>query len=640
MTSALARTTTGLTRAGVTLTIIALLTAVAAAATSFLLTSRLSNEDALRAEMDTIVASVSDEAVANTESFLTPAVSTSNFLGSFLADGVLDPDDTSARMLLLDILESNALFEGIFVGSADGEFLYVSRLDRSVGEAAAFAVKRISIDDERRVEVFTYDRNKQELSSGRDDGDSYDPRARVWYEQAAASANGAWTDPYVFFTSGLPGVTRAFPVRIDGELEHVVGVDVRIAELSTFIAERAPSPNGAAFIMTKSQLMVAYSDPEAIEDGTSLRHAYEIFDPALQVAGATIEQRFIGDVANRSEAVTLDGQDAQFVYTALETNPDWVVTAWSPSSDFLAQVRSNQRTSTLISLGLGIVILVELLGAAIWVSRRLSRNQRQLTESKAASEQSSIERDHAQQELANTIDQLAASNRELEQYAYAAAHDLRTPLRAIGGYSELIGREVESDDADLDRIREWSDRIVAGYDRMGRTMDNLLDHARIATVEIDLRDLDCIDTNPVATSVISDLSSALDSVGGSVTVGPLPRARIDPLQLARVFQNLLENAIRFRDPDRTLTIQIDGIDDGHQSRFWIRDNGIGIASPDQSRIFETFNHAHDSSGLGLGLSLVRRIVQDHGGEISAESTLGEGSVFEVTLPSTKLVSTP
>lgn len=607
-----------------------------AAATSLVLTSRLSNEDALRSDMDTIIASVSDEAVANTESFLRPAVRTSEFLGSFLSDGIVDPSSESAQTLLLDMLASIELFEGIFVGSADGRFVYASRVDDPTDADVVFATKRIYFDGgERRVDVTTYDQHLNELRTIRDDTDLYDPRTRVWYEEAVDSANGAWTDPYLFFSSGLPGVTRAFPVRIDGQTVHVVGVDVGIAELSTFMAERAPSPNGAAFIMTKSQQMVAYPDRQAIEDGSTLRYAYEVEDSALQLAGVSIEQATSGQGALGSEAVLVAGQDAQFVYTELETNPDWVVTAWSPSSDFLSEVRSNRRTSTMIALGLGVVILIELLASAIWVSRRLAKNQRLLVESEAATERSSIERQRAEIELANTVDQLAASNRELEQYAYAAAHDLRTPLRAIGGYSELIGREVASDDADLERVREWSNRIVAGYDRMGRTMDNLLDHARISTVEIDLRDIECIETNPVAAAVVSDLSSELCSVGGSVTLGDLPRARIDPLQLSRVFQNLLENAIRFRDPNRALAIRIDGMDHRDHARFLVSDNGIGISDPDKTRIFETFNQAHVSNGLGLGLSLVRRIVQDHGGDVTAESEVGIGSVFEFTLPSTK-----
>lgn len=629
-----------LTRAGLSLATIALLTAAIAAATSLVLTSRLSNEDALRSDMDTIITSVSAEAVANTESFLLPAVRTSDYLSAFISDGVLELTDPDAQMLLLDIVDSNDLFEGIYIGSARGEFIYANRGRDSAGQDSTFSTKKITFPDGARdVTISTYDLDMNLLSTESDRTDVYDPRSRVWYTAAADSDTGAWTDPYLFFTSGLPGVTHASPVRIDGQVEYVVGVDVGIAELSTFMAERAPSPNGGAFIVTKSQKMVAYSDPTALEDGNALRFAFDVDDPALQLAAASIQADDMTSAEQRTQIAEVNGTPAQFVFTHLKTNSDWVVTAWSPTSDFLAQVRGTQRTNTLIALGLGVVILIELLGLAMWVFRRLVKNHELLVASEAASEQSSLERDLAQTKLAQTVEQLAASNRDLEQYAYAAAHDLRTPLRAIGGYSELIGREVSGEEVDLGQVRAWSDQIVAGYDRMGRTMDNLLEHARISQAVVDLRDIECIDTNPVANAVVDDLTVALQSTGGRVVIGKLPRARIDAVQLSRVFQNLLENAIRFRDPTRPLVVHIDGFDHGYEARFRISDNGIGISDTDRLRIFESFSQAHESSGVGLGLSLVHRIVEDHGGEIKAESEVGIGSTFEVSLPSKQPVHT-
>ena len=622
-----------LTRAGVTVAIAALLTAVIAAATSLLLTSRLSNEDALLSDMETIVETVSDEAVANTESFLRPADQTADFLSSFITDGVFDPDGPTAYITLLDVLQSNASFDGIFVGSADGRFIYVNRpADEST---VAYETKRISFPNgQRTVEIGTYDRSLEQLSSELDAADSFDPRNRVWYEETLDAEGPAWTDPYLFFSSGLPGVTRTKPVYSGEVIEHVVGVDIRIAALSDFMADRAPSPNGAAFVMTKTQLMVAYPDLDAIGDGAVLRYASDVDDTAVMLAGASIERDADDEEMKQSETVDLDGTNAHFVFTELETNGDWVVTAWSPHSDFLAEIRGTAKTNRVIAIGLGVVIFIELLVAAAWVLRQLSSNHRRLAESQAAIVQSSIDRDRAELELAETVDKLAASNRDLEEYAYAAAHDLRTPLRAIGGYSELIGREVESDDADLGRIREWSDRIVTGYDRMGRTMDNLLEHARLSRLGLDHVNLERVETRMVAESVASDLTSLLDEVGGEVLIGDLPVACADPLQISRVFQNLLENSIRFRDDERPLRIEIDGAIDGDLVRFTVADNGVGISGIDRSRIFDSFRSAHEkSSGVGLGLALVKRIVEDHGGEITVWSEVDQGTRFEFTLPS-------
>lgn len=622
-----------LARAGITLAFVALLTAIIAAVTSLLLTSRLSNEDALLRDMDTIVETVTDEAVANTESFLRPAVQTTDFLSAFLADGVLDPNDLNALPLLLDVLRSNSSFDGIFVGSVDGRFLYVNRpADETI---AAYESKRISFPNgERTVEVATYDPSLAELSSDIDPTDDFDPRDRVWYKAVIDSGGPAWTDPYVYFSSGLPGVTRANPVYSDQIIEHVVGVDIRLDELSTFMAERAPSPNGAAFIMTKAQLMVAYPDLATIDDGTALSYATQVDDPAVRLAGASMSRDFGGNGDARSGTVDLEGDPAHFVFTELETNDDWVVTAWSPHSDFLTAVRDRAQTNQLIALGLGFVILIELLAAAIWVYRQLSSNHRLLLASEAESARSAAERKRAERELAETVEQLAASNRDLEEYAYAAAHDLRTPLRAIGGYSELIEREVDSDEVDLTRIRGWAEQIVAGYDRMGRTMDNLLEHARLSRVGTDKTEFTHVDTKAIAASAAVDLSTRLEELHGEVHIGDLPTAWADPVQLARVFQNLLENSIRFHHPDRPLRVQIDGaIIDGVVT-LTVRDNGVGISSTDKSRIFEAFRKAtDDSSGIGLGLALVKRIVEDHGGDIRVESEDGEGTLFEFSLRS-------
>ncbi len=615
---------------------VALFTALLTAVTSLVLTSRLSNEDALLADMDVIITSSADQAVANTESFLAPAVSTADFLGALLRDGLLDPSQPEAETLLLDVIAANEVFDGAFVGTVDGEFIYASRLSDDI--EAVYATKLITTRDGTRiVENGVYDRDVQELSRERDDADAFDPRTRVWFDAAVDSSDGAWTDPYIFFTSGRPGVTRSSPVRINGELEYVVGVDIRLEELSNFMAERAPSDNGSAFIMTKSQQMVAYPVLGAIDGGTELLLADDVEDPAINLAGATVAQLFVDappvdTSATFNESPRLNGEDTQFVYNVLETNSDWVVGTWAPNSDFLAEVRRTQQTNTWIAFVTGAVILIALLLAVLWVLRLLVRSETKLVESQALTEQSSTERNRVEIELAHTVAELEASNRGLEEYAFAAAHDLRTPLRAIGGYSELIGREAAEEAPDIEQIRRWADRIVLGYDRMGHTMDNLLEHARMANVQIDLREIEEVDTQPIVAAVVSDLAQDLLEVDGTISVGDLPHARIDPAQLSRVFQNLIENAIRFRHADRPLLITIAGGRNDERARFCVIDNGIGIAGPERSRIFESFNHSRESSGVGLGLSLVKRIVQDYGGDIRAESDVGRGSRFEFTLP--------
>ena len=240
------------------------------------------------------------------------------------------------------------------------------------------------------------------------------------------------------------------------------------------------------------------------------------------------------------------------------------------------------------------------------------------------------ERKENQQRLEETIDKLETSNERLEQFAYAASHDLQEPLRMVSSYLRLIQRRYE--DVLDDEGEEYLEFAINGADRMRDMIDALLDYSRVQTQGDPLEPLDL---DSVFQDTLSDLDYQIERSDAEITSETLPQVRGDPQQLRQLFQNLVENAITYSgdDPPRIyVTAERDGSD-------WIvsvRDEGIGIDPDDQERIFEVFQRLHSREeypGSGVGLALCQRIIERHDGEIWVESEPGEGATFSFSLPS-------
>ncbi|MEZ4572296.1 MAG: ATP-binding protein [Thermomicrobiales bacterium] len=240
-----------------------------------------------------------------------------------------------------------------------------------------------------------------------------------------------------------------------------------------------------------------------------------------------------------------------------------------------------------------------------------------------------IERERAKEALELKSAELERSNRDLERFASVASHDLQEPLRAIGRCTALLrdqyGDQFEEDAAQLFFF------IADGVERMEALITDLLRYSRIstATVEHTLVDLD-----QVVRDVLQDLTVAIDENDAVITVSDLPVVRGNDTQLHQIFQNLIGNALKYRgqDPPR---IRISVRASGSDWLFSIKDNGIGIDPVYHAQIFDIFRrlHARDQyTGTGIGLAIVKRIVEQHQGRLWVESTEGEGSTFFFTLP--------
>lgn len=225
--------------------------------------------------------------------------------------------------------------------------------------------------------------------------------------------------------------------------------------------------------------------------------------------------------------------------------------------------------------------------------------------------------------------ELQRSNRDLLQFASIASHELVEPVRVVAGYSELLQRRYEGKlDDDADR---FIDALASGAARMQILIHDLLDFSRVGR---DSKPMAMVDCAELMRDVLASLEQRVAETGATVSVGELPSIKGAQDELGRVFQNLILNALKFRS-EAPPEIHVDAERNGIAWVFSIRDNGIGIDPAQAERIFEMFQRLHgreEYAGTGMGLAIVKRIVERHGGRIWAEQADGGGTVFRFSLP--------
>jgi light-regulated signal transduction histidine kinase (bacteriophytochrome) len=226
-------------------------------------------------------------------------------------------------------------------------------------------------------------------------------------------------------------------------------------------------------------------------------------------------------------------------------------------------------------------------------------------------------------------DELARSNRDLEQFAYVASHDLQEPLRMVATYTQLLAERYQDKlDADADKYIHYA---VDGALRMQVLVRDLLAFSRVGRQGTELAETDC---NKVMETVLQNLESAIQDSGARVRYKPLPTVTADGSQLLQVLQNLIANAMKFHGEDAPV-IQISCEKKGRDWVFSVADNGIGIAPEHAETIFVIFKRLHTRTeypGSGIGLSICKKIVEHHGGRIWVESAPGHGCTFYFTIP--------
>ena len=305
-------------------------------------------------------------------------------------------------------------------------------------------------------------------------------------------------------------------------------------------------------------------------------------------------------------------------------------------------------TFARVTFGLTSAIALVLIGLAYGLVRRDVRRraataraleqanealEARVLERTAALEGEVADRRAAQNRLRTLAAELERSNRELQDFAYVASHDLQEPLRKIRMFADLLAEE-QGPRLDAD-ARHSIARMQDAAGRMSRLINDLLTFSRVASRA---RPAEPVDLAPIVADVLADLAVAIEELGGAVDVGALPVVYADAVQMRQLFQNLVGNALKFQRPGAQARVHVR---EAAAPEGWccveVHDNGIGFDEKYLDRIFTPFQRLHGRSeyaGTGIGLAVCRKIAERHGGAITARSEPGAGATFSVVLPGT------
>jgi PAS domain S-box-containing protein len=248
-----------------------------------------------------------------------------------------------------------------------------------------------------------------------------------------------------------------------------------------------------------------------------------------------------------------------------------------------------------------------------------------------------ITEEHLENLVAERTYELKRSNQDLQQFAYVTSHDLKEPVRKIKLFAGRLQEELA--DANMISAKEHINKILRASDRLSAIIDGVLTYSTVGT-ESD--EIGSVSLKPIVNEIMDDLEVLIQESGAIIECGELPEVKGSPVLLYQLFYNLLHNAIKFSRPGVRPFVEVRAR--RHQEpgasfhRITIRDNGIGFAPKDSQVIFDIFRRLNSKDryeGSGLGLSLVRKIVERHGGRITAQGKEGEGALFTIDLPSTE-----
>jgi signal transduction histidine kinase len=483
---------------------------------------------------------------------------------------------------------------------------------------------------------------------------------RLFITEALQTGRVSYSGFLIGRVTGRATLAIAMPLLdSDNKIRGIIGIAVTLDGQSEYIAQEVLRPHYRMTIIDHNNtVLMAYPEPER---WLGMRYDSDFVQQMSQANEGTFE------------AIGLDGQTRLFGFAAIESADSSVIVSIDKSIAFAEVNHVSQRNLIVLGLTFTVTYLLLMLASQVIaqplkqfamateafakgdLSKRLEMSsgileilqiqrafnnmansvKERIEARTAALEQEIQTRREVEAELADYTQRLAESNQELEHFAFIASHDMHEPLRKISVFSTLL----ERDNLGAEERQNYLKRLQNAAERMSQMIDNLLMYSRIERhnnmqSEVDLTD--------VAEKAVADLNLLIEEKQGRVDIGTLPTIRGDLLQMERLFQNLISNALKYNRQGVPPLVQVSAHEDEETMQIRIQDNGVGIAEADTERIFRFFERLHgrsDGGGTGLGLAICRKIVLHHGGTISVESRVGEGTAFVLNFPgSIKVVS--
>lgn len=437
-------------------------------------------------------------------------------------------------------------------------------------------------------------------------------------------------------TPWQPVIRAATPVfDEDGQVYGIVIINHDMQRGLDELA-RVVDPDHAYYLVNADGHYLAHSDP-------ARTFTFDFDRPPVAFEDFPVLQKELDSApCVHNEVMVREGEEQLISIRTLlfgpstSPRPIGIVVADSIDDVTTVSARTWQQLSLVI-----LWMLVLAVGAGVWLARWISEPIRTLTEA-IADEEDTVPQDLPGEAglLASVINQawtrqrqhaeaLAASNRELEQFAYITSHDLQEPLRTISSFAEALQADFGPQLGEEGQA--YTDFIVRSCIQMRNLIHGLLEYSRLDAVADRTQR---IDTQVLVTSVAADLESAIRASGAELRFSGLPDVRGNAIELRMLFLNLLSNAIKYRHPDRAPLVQIEVCLEKKRWHFTITDNGIGILPEHRERIFRIFQRLHTQdqiNGTGIGLALCKKIVDLHRGQLRVDEGNMGGAAFHFDL---------
>jgi PAS domain S-box-containing protein len=323
--------------------------------------SYLTSEKVLLAHARDLLSDVGTNTIEHSKGFLTPARGAVELATRLAENHVIASDNPELlEKLLFQQLQISPQFAGVFYGDEDGNFVYVMRSDGP----GPFRSKIIRRDEAgRQTDLIWRDDSYQIVDASSDPADTFDPRTRLWYQEAYAKLGSIWTEPYIFFTSQKPGITAASPVfDSTGGVQGVVGVDIGIDAISDFLSHLQIGENGTALILNRNGDVIAYPNQDLLRaqnpDGTfRFANIEEIDDPIAQAAFGNLSRQ--GTISVDQEIYSrFDYDGSTYIATVMPSISEelpWTIAVFAPEADFTGEIAANRSQNVWIAAGIALI---------------------------------------------------------------------------------------------------------------------------------------------------------------------------------------------------------------------------------------------------------------------------------------------